>query len=249
VKDLTLTWRIPQSRIGLIYMYLLPVFVVADPLFFNSSNDDDFSSTVSGAFLIGGTALYTIMIFWANGQNMLGWETTGLPILLQTPIPRQRLFLGKALALFIMNIPPILVLSILALIRHPGLISLALFPTTIGLGLACTTVVVNFSALFPYPVNIESQSGQNPFAGGGGCLTGLANGTLMPMLNVLFCLPGIVPLGLALWQGWDWLALVGAVVTLVYGSVLFWYGTQLAGRLLVQREPEVLVATRPKEER
>jgi ABC-2 type transport system permease protein len=249
VKDLKLKWRIPQSRIGLIYMYLLPVFVVAYPLFINSSSDDDVSSTVSDAFLVGGTALYALMIFWANGQNMLGWETTGLPILLQTPIPRQRLFQGKALALFVMNIPPILVLSILAVVRGPGLISLALFPTAIGLGLACTTVVINFSALFPYPVKIESQSGQNPFAGGGGCLTGLANGTLMPMVIGILCLPGIAPLGLALWRGWDWLAPIGAVVTLVYGAVVFWFGTRLAGQLLIQREPEVLAATRVKEER
>jgi hypothetical protein len=69
------------------------------------------------------------------------------------------------------------------------------------------------------------------------------------MVIGILCLPGIAPLGLALWRGWDWLAPIGAVVTLVYGAVVFWFGTRLAGQLLIQREPEVLAATRVKEER
>lgn len=250
LKDLKLKWRIPQSRIGVLYMYMLPVFMAVYPLFFSQSNGSSgIPSSVSNGFVIGGTAAYTLFVFWANGQNMLGWETTGLTNLLLTPLPRQRVFLGKVLAQFIMNMPPILVLTTIAIIRQPGLTSLSLLTTTIGLGLACTAVVSVFSALFPYPVNIEKQSGQNPFAGGGGCLTGLANGTLMPLMIAVFCLPGALPLGIALFTGVDWLALIGAFLTPVYGAAIFWFGTMLAGRLLLQREPEVLVATRPKEDR
>ncbi len=246
VKDLKLRWRIPQSRIGLVYMYLLPVFAAVYPLFFGST-EGRFSPQIVNAVVVGGTVVYSLLIFWANGQNMLGWELHGLPMLLLSPIPRQRLFIGKTLSLFVMNGIPIIVLSIIALIREPSLISISLIPTVIGLALACTAVILNFSALFPYPVNIESQSGQNPFAGGGGCLTGMANGTLMPFLIGLVSLPGLIPLGLALWQGWDWLALIGAIITPIYGAMLFWYGSSLAGRLLTQREPEVLLATKPKD--
>jgi ABC-2 type transport system permease protein len=250
LKDLKLKWRIPQSRIGVLYMYMLPVFTAVYPLFLSQSNENSsIPSSVSNGFVVGGTAIYTLFVFWANGQNMLGWETTGLANLLLTPLPRQRVFLGKALAQFLMNMPPILVLITIAIIRQPDLVSFSLLTTTIGLGLACTAVVSNFSALFPYPVNIEKQSGQNPFAGGGGCLTGLANGTLMPLMIAIFCLPGALPLVIALFTGLDWLALVGAVLTPVYGAVIFWFGTKLAGRLLLQREPEVLIATRPKEDR
>jgi hypothetical protein len=231
-------------------MYMLPVFTAVYPLFLSQSNENSsIPSSVSNGFVVGGTAIYTLFVFWANGQNMLGWETTGLANLLLTPLPRQRVFLGKALAQFLMNMPPILVLITIAIIRQPDLVSFSLLTTTIGLGLACTAVVSNFSALFPYPVNIEKQSGQNPFAGGGGCLTGLANGTLMPLMIAIFCLPGALPLVIALFTGLDWLALVGAVLTPVYGAVIFWFGTKLAGRLLLQREPEVLIATRPKEDR
>lgn len=248
LKELKLKWRIPQSRIGLLYMYMMPAFVAVYPLFFGSSNED-IPSELGSRILTGGTALYTLFVYWVNGQNMLGWETKGLPTLLLTPLPRQRLFFGKALAQIIMNSPPILILIMIAVFRQPNLVSLSLFTTTIGLGLTCMAVVVVFSALFPYPVKIDSQSGQNPFAGGGGCLTGLANATLMPMLIGISSLPGLALFGLALWQGWDWLAVIGAVFTPIYGALLFWFGSRLAGQILVRREPEILIATRFKDDR
>jgi hypothetical protein len=147
-----------------------------------------------------------------------------------------------------MNTLPVLLLAVVTTVTWPTLSSLALFPLSIGLGLACLAVLANFSALFPYPVDLESQSGQNPFSGGGGCLTGLANGTLMPSVLALACLPGLLLLGIALWRQLEWLAMVSGIFTLIYGSILFWYGTALAGRLLLQREPEVLQATKPAKE-
>lgn len=246
LKDLKLKWRIPQSRIGLIYMYLMPVFAAVYPLFFGSS-EEILSERISNTFIIGGTIFYTLLVYWANGQNMLGWETTGLASLLLAPIPRQRVFLGKALAQLIMNSVPIVALSLIAFLQQPSLIAIGLFPTSIGLGLACLAVVANFSALFPYPVNIEKKSGQNPFEGGGGCLTGLANGTLMPLMIAIFCFPAAAPLVAALWLDLDWLGLVGGGFALVYGVILYWFGSQLAANLLLQREPEILKATKPKE--
>jgi hypothetical protein len=246
VKDLKLRWRTPQSRIGLMYMYLMPAFFAAYPLFFDPSRDDT-PLSISKAVIAGIICVYAIFIYWTNGQNMLGWELTGLPTLLLSPMPRQRLFLGKGLAQVLMNSLPILVLIIVAVYLHPGLLSLALLPTTTALGLACLSVVALFSVLFPYTINVESQSGQNPFSGKGGCITGLANASLMPMLIGLACLPIIAPFGVALWREWNWLALLGSLFALIYSSALFWFATRLAGQLALQREPEILVATRIKD--
>ena len=246
LKEIKLKWRTPQSRIGLIYMYLMPLASVVFLLIYATSDSDEpFSLGIE--FIAGGIALYTIFIFWVNGQNMLGWETSGLPTLLLTPIPRQRIFLGKGLAQFVMNGPPLLLLAVLAMIVQPGLVPLALLPTTAALGLACLSVVSLFSVIFPYPVKVESQAGQNPFSGGGGCLTGLANGTLMPTIIGLVCLPIGAPLALALWQGWGWLALLGGFLGLAYSGVLFWFVTRWAAQIMVRREPEILIASRSKD--
>lgn len=250
LKDVKVRWRTPQSRIGLIYMALMPAFFVAYPLFFGADEGDvDIPFAVGKYLFAAGIALYTLFVFWSNGQNMLGWETTGLATLLLTPIPRQRLFLGKGLAQFLMNGLPILVMSIIAIIVRPGLVSVALLPTSIAQGLATMSVLVFTSALFPYPVNIESQSGQNPFSGKGGCLTGVVNMSLVPMMLSLVSLPIVAPLGIALWLEWEWLALVALLFTLPLGAALFWFATRQAGEIVVGREPEILLATRIKDEK
>jgi hypothetical protein len=46
----------------------------------------------------------------------------------------------------------------------------------------------------------------------------------------------------------DWLAVVGVFIALPYGAALFWFATRQAGEIVVGREPEILVATRIKDE-
>ena len=53
--------------------------------------------------------------------------------------------------------------------------------------------------------------------------------------------------GVAIWRQQAWLAAAGIVVALLYGVVLFVIATRFAGNLLLEREPEVLVALRPRE--
>ncbi|MFZ0546755.1 MAG: hypothetical protein WAM60_15015 [Candidatus Promineifilaceae bacterium] len=248
VKEVRIRWRTPQSRIGLIYMFLMPFFFVAYPLFFDPDRSNS-PISISKYVFVGGVAVYTMFVFWTNGQNMLGWETNGLPTLFLTPVSRQRLFIGKGLAQFLMNGIPVVIISIVAVVVQPSLVSVALLPNGIAQGLAVLSVMSVSSVLFPYPVRTDKQSGQNPFAGKGGCITGLANMTVIPMAVGLVSLPVFAPVGLALLLGWDWLALVGLVFTLPYGAALFWFGTRLAGQLVVDREPEILIATRFKGER
>lgn len=241
LKDLKMRWRTPQSRIGLLYMFLMPVFLLAYPLFFGSDQDDT-PFVFSKLLLAGGIIVYTMFVFWTNGQNMLGWETTGLSTLLLMPISRQRLFFGKTAAQFMMNGLPILILIVVAIFTEPSLVSISLLPTSIALGLACMSVLSIASVLFPYPVNTESQSGQNPFSRKGSCLTGIANTTLVPMALAVSCAPIVLPLALALYLEWDWVALIGSFLTLVYAVAHYYFGTRLADRLFLEREPEILIA-------
>ena len=67
------------------------------------------------------------------------------------------------------------------------------------------------------------------------------------MLIGLVSLPVIAPLALALWQEWGWLALLFSPVALGYGGLLFWFSLRFASQRAVEREPEILLATKPKD--
>jgi hypothetical protein len=56
--------------------------------------------------------------------------------------------------------------------------------------------------------------------------------------------PPALPLALAYWRDLPWLGVVGLLLGGLYATVVFWYGMQLAGRLLLQREAEVVAALR-----
>ncbi len=248
LKDLKLRWRSPQGRIGAVYSYLLPIFATGFLIYYDITSGAEtnpyLTETIAAAIV-----LYTAFVYWMNGQNMLGWESTGLSTLFLTPIPRQRLLLGKVLAQLVLNSPPILLGAVVASFVMPSLVIGSLLPLSLATGVAVLAVDILFSVLFPYPMNPESQSGQNPFGGGGGggCLTGIANAFLMPAVIFFVLLPIAAPLVLALAVGWQWAAVAGAIFGLTYGAVLVWMVTQVTGELMISREPEIVDATRSKE--
>jgi ABC-2 type transport system permease protein len=248
LKDLKLRWRAPQSRIGVVYSYLMPIFATGFLIYYDVTSGAE-SFPYLAEFVSGAIVLYTAFAYWMNGQNMLGWESTGLSTLFLTPVPRQRLLLGKTLAQVLLNSPPILLGALVALFIAPSLILVSLLPISLAVGLAVLAADILFSVLFPYAVDPESQSGQNPFAGGGGggCLTGMANSFLMPGVIFFTCVPIVVPLVLALVVGWQWAAVAGALFGLVYGAGLVSVATHVTSELMVSREPEILEATRSKE--
>jgi hypothetical protein len=111
------------------------------------------------------------------------------------------------------------------------------------IALAVTSVT---SVLFPFPVRLEGARAQTRT--GGGCVSGLANALLVPGVLGALSLPLALPLGLAIWFELPAIAVAGTLLGIVYGLVLFWAGTAWAGQLLLQREPEVVEATRLPEE-
>ena len=73
-------------------------------------------SSLSSIDFIGlGLPLYALFLYWITAFNMLGWEGKGLPILFLTPVPRQRIFLGKGLALYFVGSLPFLLVGIVSL--------------------------------------------------------------------------------------------------------------------------------------
>jgi hypothetical protein len=71
-------------------------------------------------------------------------------------------------------------------------------------------------------------------------------GLLRPSVFGLVTAPPALPLALALayWRDLPWLGWVGLLLSAFYATVVFWYGMQLAGRLLLRREAEVVAALR-----
>jgi len=244
LKELRSIWRTPQRRVGLVQSLLMPVFFVF--IFgLNSGNSPrppgspDFSRFSS--FFLPFFALFSL---WATAQNMMGMETTGLPTLLLTPASRQRILLGKALALAMIGCLPLVLMGVVMALVQGNPLTLAMIPASLGLGLVVLGVMSVAGVYLAFPAQFERKTGQNAFSGGGGCLVALASTFLVPAIIGLISLPAAAILGLGFYLDQTWIILVGSLFATFYGPAILWVGTFLGGRALLTREPELLQATR-----
>lgn len=238
IKELKLLWRTPQRRVGLIQTFIMPLFLGG--IFFVEGAAEFVNSPWFNLAL----PAYGLFMFWILGQNMMGMEGEGLANLFVTPAPRQRIFLAKGAAIaLVMGVALLLLAALLLALGGSWLVAAAFF-TALSVGGASLAVSAILSVLFPVPVNLESTSRRGMKMTGGSCLAGLVLTFLAPIGQGLAALPAIAPLLLALILTQSWIALVGLPLAVVYGGALFWYGTKIAGNLLISREPEVLAATR-----
>ena len=238
MKELRSVWRTPNRRVGILQMLILPAFFAA-AFFFTG---DDGGGPLPAWFGLG-LPVYALFNFWAMTQNMLGWEGSGLTALLVTPAPRQHIFLAKGLALMAVVSVPYLVVCALMAALIPNWYSLLAALTGLVMGVAGIAVTAVFSALFPIVVNVEGKQGDSKRTGGS-CQTTLVNFLLLPPVFGLVTAPPAIPLVLAYWRDLPWLGVVGLLLGGLYAGVVFWYGVQLAGRLLLRREAEVIAALR-----
>lgn len=241
LKEFLSAWRIPQRRVALLQGVLLPFVFI-------------------GVFLLGGDVprrfgqlgslglpFFGLFIAWATCQNMLGWEGPGLATLLLSPIPRERIFLGKGLALNAIAGGSVLLVGIVALLMTRHWTAVAGGLAAVGVSLATSAVAMVASVLFPYPVNLQGTTRRSTFSTGGSCLTGLANAFLVPAVAFVVSLPAALPLVVGYWWRVPAVGIVGGLASVVYGLALLAVAVRLAGRLLLPREAEVLAATRPPE--
>ncbi|MEX1018440.1 MAG: hypothetical protein WDZ49_02210 [Litorilinea sp.] len=238
-KELVQTWRVPQRRIGMLQGLFMPLlFAVIWGV--NPWGETSVIPSTPWLFLI--LPGYTIMALWAASQNTLGWEGPGLQMLLLTPIRRRTLLAGKALGILIqiIGINALLALALGLVIQSwwviPGWI------IAFGTTLAGFAVTLAASVRFAHPVKLESTS-RNTGNTGGGCITGLVNGLLMPMGIMAINAPIAGLFALIYWQDLQWLIVPGALLSLGYGSVIFFLGLNFAERLLLAHEPELIAAT------
>lgn len=238
LKELRLVWRTPQRRVGLLQGILIPLIFLGYAALGGGIPDE------LPAFLGFIPPLFAIFTTWIAAQNALGVEEKGLPLLSLTPLPRERFWLGKGLATAPMIIAPTLLLAVLAIIFIPGWQSIAGMLAIPGVTLASMAVVNIGSIFFAYPVRTDGKSVRN--SSKGGCIAGLGNGFIMPAaLSMVNTPPALFMIGAQLLSQ-PWLGYVGALFALAYGAALFYgVGVRLAGRLMLAREAELLVATRP----
>lgn len=238
-KEMKTAWRTPQRRVGLIQGAILPAFFLI-PLLATGIAASDIPE-ITGL----GLPIYVAFAFWATGQNMLGWEGNGLPLLLLTPVSRQRIFLAKSVGLTLLSLPVLLLLGIalnVVLRSWTAVVGFLMTPAVAAVVLGVSAVA---SVLFPIPINLEKKTGGGAFSFGGSCLAGIANAVLVPMTIAILNAPLFGALAIANWLAQPWLAFLAVPVGIIYGGVIFWFGTRLAGNLLLEREPEVIKATRP----
>lgn len=238
LHELRRSWRIPQRRIGLIQGLLSP-FIFGGIFFFNRF-DTSLETQPDWISLL--LPAYTVFSIWLIGMNMLGWEGRALSTLLCTPVPRRTIFLGKSLGILSLMAAPVGILSAVLLIITRSWWSVAGAGAALGAAAAVLGALSVLSVLFPYPVNLESVRRQSSFSSGG-CLTALANLVLTPATVAAICLPIGALYGVAVWWEMGWLVAAGTPLVMAYGAGMLWLGCWGAGRLLLRREAEVLLAT------
>lgn len=246
-KELKSVWRTPQRRVGLIQGLLAPVFMFGFIFFRNdtSFNNTPSLSSITGFNFIGlGLPLYALFIYWVTAFNMLGWEGKGLPTLLLTPIPRQRIFLGKSVALYLVASLPFLLVGLVSIVVFSDWVSAGGLLTGLITGFTTIGIVAVFAARFPSPINQKSRRRRTSLSTRGGCLPALANLVLLLPLIFLLAVPVALPMLLAYFFELPWIMFVALPLTLAYALFIFWSGCRLAGNWLSTHAPEVLVATR-----
>lgn len=242
IKEIKAIWRTPQRRVGLLQGILMPVFLVI--IFAVQDRPAEMPATfsrISGAFLI----VYALFAFWANGQNMIGMEATGLSALLLTSVPRQRLLLGKSLGLFVVGGLPLILFGLILTVAQSDPTILLLIPTALGVGLVVQGVMSLTSVFVAFPAPFDRKTGQNNLSRGGGCLGALFSVLVVPTIIGVVSLPAAAPAAIGLFNGQPWLVFVGAAFAVIYGPAMLWLGCYLGGQALLKREPELLQATRP----
>ncbi|MEM7800689.1 MAG: hypothetical protein AAF633_15970 [Chloroflexota bacterium] len=243
-KELRSMWRIPQRRVALAQGIILPAFMFGGFVYSGGSSDSFAIPTWVGLIL----PPYALFLFWVMTQNMLAWEGRGLGMLLLTPVPRERIFLAKGIALLLTTGSMYLLFALVMVIVEPGWLSIAGLVTGLGIGIAALAVTSVTSVLFPMPINLEAKRTSSPFQTRGGCLTTLGSIFLTPPALLIVSLPAV----LLLLAAWNFelpaLGFFAAAIAPVYGWILFWYGSRWAGHLLLTREPKVIKALRVSEE-
>ena len=246
VNELRSIWRMPQRRISLVQALMMPIFFAAIAIFNPGSGQT--RSMLSGnvtmtpwlTLILPG---YSMLSVWIMSINMLGWESRGLSSLLVTPVERWRIFVGKGLGLLLVTTIPLALMGAVAAILFKSWLMASSILGAVGISAIVIGVSAVASVLFAYPVNPDSISRQTGFSSGG-CITALANTFLVPMMIMIACLPIIGLLVGAAWWGHTWLLAFFMLCAVAYGAVIFWFGSRFAGKMLRQREPEVLLATR-----
>ncbi|MCP4357304.1 MAG: hypothetical protein GY796_04715 [Chloroflexi bacterium] len=233
-KEFKSIWRIPQRRVGIFQGVLMPVFFLG--AFFFS---DGFGETSYPAWVGLILPAYALFLFWANTQNMLAWEGTGLPTLLLTPIPRERIFRAKAVALFVITAVPILLFGLIMLGSNRSWVSGAGILTAVMMGGPAMAATAVGSVLFPIPVQVESRQNRGLFKSGGDTKTGCAYISIIPIGLGLVTVPTALPLLAAYFLELPWLAVPGLLISAAYAIAVFWFGTRWAGQLMANREPEL----------
>jgi ABC-2 type transport system permease protein len=230
IKELRLLWRTPRRRMQLLQAFVMPAVLGA--LHFR----DGLPEAGLGFFPVV-LALFIGMITF---QNMVGLEGAGLTSVLLSPLPRHELFRAKGIALGLVAGVPMTVVGVVLFGVTGDVSGLAGLGTAFAVGAAILTASSMVSIKFPIKVSDDNKRGSG--SGGGGLVAGLMVGLVVPLTTAFLSAPAWAVLIIGVVAGSAPVTIVAGVVGVVYGVILFRYGTRLAGKTFLSDERNIYVS-------
>lgn len=244
LNEFRASWRVPQRRLVTLQAILMPLVIGG----FSLVNAGGFGRTTASlpSFVTAiAIPLYVIFSFWISGQNMLGWEHRGLPSLLLTPVPRERIFRGKSIAIMIVNGLPLMIIALVfATLSGQPIAYLWAFMGMLAV-LPIMAVQSIISTYFPFPVKLNYKANKSSFSSGG-CIGAIVIMTILPFSIIMLSLPLVIPsLVYYLAASYRWVIIPLVPLLVAYAIGVWYFATAWAGSILIEREPEVIKAAQP----
>lgn len=234
-KELRIGWRTPRLRMQLFQGLIMPA--VFAWLFLRGEAPE-----VAFAFA---PAVFAFMVVTMAYNNVFGSESHSIATVLISPLRRERIFQAKAAALGSVFAVPYAIGVIVALVLKPGPFTVAGALAGICVFLVVVTVFNFASTFFPWPVPDDAKRGFSTRAGGFQSLLALLVSVFA--IGVVMSPVGL-PLVAAVIAGKTTPAVVLSLVSVVYGALVFHFGTRGVARTFMSREPEIYEALKPRQE-
>lgn len=237
-KEFVYFWRDPQLK-ALFFQSLIYILVFTIGPIFGTGARNDYRVSLFVAPL---AVFFSIFVL---SYNTLGMERDSLTTLFLFPIAPKYILMGKNFSVAVIGVVELVLLMFVgAFLSHNWGYLLPLL--TIGLsGIAIVLGCSNISSVF-FPTRMrQMQRGfraTGSSTGNAGCLRSIISLAMMAV-TVILLIPAALGLALPIFLNAEWAWIITIPASLIYGVAFYLIVTRVVSARMLEREPDILLAT------